>query len=457
MTNDANLQQLALHSDLDPLLAPGTKGFPHTHAPLRASQIGQQGWNVLAGDLPLPIALLKREALEHNIAWMQQRVDAWGIGFAPHGKTTMSPELFRRQLAAGAWGITFANVTQLAIGAAAGVRRALIANQVMAGADLAGIRALRRRYAGLRVLFLVDSLAQLAAIEAWAAGNAASTANRHDASAIDAAPFEVLLELGLNGGRTGCRTDEEARALAARLHASRVVRFVGLECYEGLWAKGRTDADRKLVETLMDRVDDLARTCIAQGWFDTEGDEDVLLSAGGSAVFDLVAGRLKPALGRPLRGLLRSGCYVTHDHGFYAGTQTAIDQRIGCQAGDSLRAALQVWALVQSRPEPGLAILGAGKRDLSFDLAMPVPIARAAAGSLQARGVPDGWRIDALNDQHAYLRWDAADAALAADAPAVGERIGLGISHPCTTFDKWHWMPVVEADYRVSDAVTMRF
>ena len=455
---------LLLDHFLDALLGPGTKGFPHTHAPLRASEVGQQGWNVLAGDLPFPIALLKREALEHNIAWMQQRVDAWGIAFAPHGKTTMSPELFRRQLDAGAWGISFANVTQLAIGAAAGVRRALIANQVMAAADLAGIRALRQRYEGLRVVFLVDSLAQLAAIEAWAAAmcasgmNAANVSNVHDNAQIDAAPFEVLLELGLSGGRTGCRTEAEALTLAARLHASSAVRFVGLECYEGLWAKGRTDTDQLLVDTLMDRVDALARACVAEGWFDTATDEEILLSAGGSAVFDLVAGRLAPQLGRPVRGLLRSGCYLAHDHGTYAHMQSAIDPRIGCPAGDSLRAALEVWALVQSRPEPGLAILGAGKRDVSYDLAMPVPIARSSAGSLQTRGVPNnGWRIDALNDQHAYLRWDSADAALEADAPVVGERIGLGISHPCTTFDKWHWMPVVEGDFGVCDAVTMRF
>ena len=42
-------------------------------------------------------------------------------------------------------------------------------------------------------------------------------------------------------------------------------------------------------------------------------------------------------------------------------------------------------------------------------------------------------------------------------ALAVGDRVGLGISHPCTTFDKWHWMPLVENDYRVSDAVAMHF
>ena len=425
---------------LDPLLSHGLKGYPHRAPAFHRSQVGAAGWNVLAGDLPWPVALLKREALEHNVRWMQARVQQWGVDLAPHGKTTMSPQLFARQIEAGAWGITFANVTQLGIGVAAGVRRALIANQVMAAQDLAGLAHLLQRHGDLRAVFLVDSLPQLMLIEAWA--------RRHGG---DAGPFEVMIEIGLDGGRTGCRTHDEAIVLARRLHASPAVRMVGIECYEGLWAKGTTAQDAPAVSALMDRVDAVAREAVAAGWFETD---EVLVSAGGSAVFDLVAGRLRPALGRPVRGLLRSGCYVTHDHGVYEGMLAQVDSRIGCAAGESLRAALEVWALVQSRPEPGLAILGAGKRDVSFDLSMPRPIVRSRHGSLTTAGVPPSWRITALNDQHAYLRWDATDEAA---APAVGERIGLGISHPCTTFDKWHWMPVVEADYRVSDAVTMHF
>ena len=428
--------------DPDPELQPPMKGLPHHSPALRTSDVGAQGWNVLAGDLPLPVALLKREALEHNIAWMAERTRAWGVQLAPHGKTTMSPQLFQRQLDAGAWGISFGNVFQLAVGVAAGVRRALIPNQVMDAADLAAINKLRATHAGLRVVFLVDSLPQLALIEHWFTCRA------------DAQPFEVLLEIGFTGGRTGCRSEADALALARRLHASTAVQFVGIECYEGLWAKGDSMADQEWVTNLMDRVDAVALQCVQEGLFD--GDE-VIVSAGGSAIFDLVAARLNPSLGRPVLPLLRSGCYVTHDHGTYTRMLQAMAPRLGCDCGDALRPALEVWALVQSRPEPGLAIVGAGKRDLSFDMGLPTPIARAAPGVLLSQLVPTGWRIDGLNDQHAYLRWDATDAALDALAPVVGERIGLGISHPCTTFDKWRWMPVVEADYRVSDAISIDF
>jgi D-serine dehydratase len=310
---------------------------------------------------------------------------------------------------------------------------------VVSAEDLAGIRLLLREHADLRVVFLVDSRAQLALIEAWAARQP------------ERLPFEVMLEIGVPGGRTGCRTVEEAIALATALHASEAVRLVGIECYEGLAASGDTAADTAYANALMDRVEAVARHCDANGLF--EG-EEVIVSAGGSAIFDLVAGRLKPGLRAGVRGLLRSGCYVTHDHGFYKRMLSAVDQRLGCGCGESLRPAMEVWATVQSCPEPALAILAVGKRDISFDLSMPVPIARAAAGSLVPQGVPADWKITGLNDQHAYLRWD--DAA-SPQAPVVGERVGLGISHPCTTFDKWHWMPVVEEDYRVSDAVSMHF
>ena len=435
---------MSAHPDFhsDPLLQPPMKGLPHHSPALHTSDVGAQGWNVLAGDLPLPVALLKREALEHNITWMAERTRAWGVQLAPHGKTTMSPQLFQRQLDAGAWGISFGNVFQLAVGVAAGVRRAIIPNQVMDAADLAAIDKLRATHAGLRVVFLVDSLPQLALIEHWF--------TRH----ADAQPFEVLLEIGFTGGRTGCRSEADALALARRLHTSTAVQFVGIECYEGLWAKGDSAADQEWVTTLMDRVDAVALQCVEEGLFDGE---EVIVSAGGSAIFDLVAARLNPSLGRPVRPLLRSGCYVTHDHGTYTRMLQAMAPRLGCDCGEALRPALEVWALVQSRPEPGLAIVGAGKRDLSFDMGLPTPIARAAPGVLLSQSVPAGWRIDGLNDQHAYLRWDATDAALDALAPVVGERIGLGISHPCTTFDKWRWMPVVEDDYRVSDAVSIVF
>ena len=416
---------------LDPLLDNRHKGYPHDAPPLRRSDIGRQGWSVPAGDLPLPLAVIKRGALQHNLGWMQRFCEQHGIGLAPHGKTTMSPQLFRAQLDAGAWGLTLATVHQLRIGVEAGARRVLIANQVLAAADLRAIDALKARHAGLRVLFLLDSMAQLDAIEAVGA----------------AAPFEVLLEIGLPGGRTGCRTAEAAAALARRAKASPAVTLAGIECYEGLHATGDDAQDRAFTQALMQRVTDIATLADREHLFEAD---EVIVSAGGSAIFDLVVPGLKPLLTRQVSGLLRSGCYVTHDQGHYRRLVSVANQRIGCADAAGLQAAMEVWATVQSLPEPGLAILAVGKRDISHDLGWPLPLAVVPLGEHQPRPAPTDWSISGLNDQHGHLRGALGELQ-------VGDRVILGLSHPCTTFDKWRWMPIVDDDYRVVDALVTHF
>jgi D-serine dehydratase len=416
---------------LDPLLDNRHKGYPHDAPPLRRSQIGAQGWSVAAGDLPLPLAVIKRSALQHNLGWMQRFCDERGIGLAPHGKTTMSPQLFRAQLDAGAWGLTLATAHQLRIAVEAGARRVLIANQVLAAADLRAIDALKAQTEGLRVLFLLDSAAQLAVIEAAGA----------------AAPFEVLLEVGVPGGRTGCRTTDDAAALARRAQASPAVVLAGIECYEGLNATGDDAKDRAFTDALMQRVTDIATLADRENLFERD---EVIVSAGGSAIFDLVVPGLKPVLTRQVSGLLRSGCYVTHDQGNYRRLVSVVNQRIGCADAAGLQAAMEVWATVQSMPEPGLAILAVGKRDISYDLGWPLPLAVVPRGATKPQPAPADWSISGLNDQHGYLRGTL-------DALAVGDRVILGLSHPCTTFDKWRWMPIVDDDYRVVDALVTCF
>jgi D-serine dehydratase len=442
-----------------PLLHASThKGYPAWAPALPAAAVGQQGWHLLQPDWPLPCAVLRHSAVQHNLGWMQKLVAQAGVDLAPHGKTTCSPELFRAQLDAGAWGITVATVGQLALAAHAGATRAVIANQVVLAHDLLWLGQLQAQHPGLQAPFLIDSLQQLQAIEGFAA--------QHPNPG-----FDVLLELGLEGGRTGCRHADEALALARAVKASPAVRLVGLECYEGLWAKGDTHTDSALVAQLMQRVHALARQCDTESLF--QGPE-VLLTAGGSAVFDLVATALcategQPlTLSRPVRGLLRSGCYVTHDHGFYKRLGALAEQRLaqhglsgqpwGC--GNGLQAALEVWAVVQSCPEPGLAILNAGKRDLSFDMGLPTPVAWCAASATDAAQVqptPGHWAVTGLNDQHAYLTLGPSGTAPEAPTLQVGDRVALGISHPCTTFDKWRWMPLVNDQLGVAGAITTCF
>ncbi len=435
---------------LDPVLDARHKGWPQHVGPLRRSQVGAQGWRVLGPEhggegppsLPLPLAVIKRAPLAHNLAWMQAFCEGQGVRLAPHGKTSMSPQLFQRQLQAGAWGMTVATVAQLRVAVQAGAEHVIIANQVLQAVDVAAIVALRQAQPGLRVLFLLDSTAQLRLIEA----------------ARPALPLEVLLELGLPGARTGCRSFVQAMALAQAAKASPAVLLAGVEVYEGSLATGSSAADAEPAAALMTRVQALASACDAQDLFETAAAGDsLIITAGGSAIFDLVAPGLKLQLSRPAQGLLRSGCYVTHDDGNYKRLVSAVNQRIGCTAEQGLRAAIEVWCMVQSVPEPGLALLTAGRRDVSYDIEMPIPVQWCPAGERTARATPAAWRIKALNDQHAYLVWDGVGSGNQQLTPKVGDRIGLGISHPCTTFDKWRWMPVVDEDYRVVDAITTQF
>ena len=431
--------------NLDTILAQtldsATKGYPLSSPALPVSAIGAQRWSVLTGDLPLPLAVIRDSALAHNHAWMRDFTASTGVLLAPHGKTTMAPQIFAQQLAAGAWGITVANVQQLGLCVRFGVRRVLMANQLLGAAEVGAVIRLHEANPDLEFHFLVDSQAQLASIEHLAASQKLSR------------KLTALVELGVPGGRTGARTFDEALAVARGVAASKAVALSGLECYEGLQITGDSGRDEIVVAGLMQRVHDVALTCDREGLF---AGPAIILTAGGSAAFDIVARDLPMKLSKPVLTILRSGCYVTHDSGFYNRMLQGVKARSGAawQSRPGLQPALEVWSRVQSCPEPGLAILTMGKRDASFDLDMPIPGKRYRPGTDAApQPAPSSWKIANMNDQHAYLRFPSDSG----EAPQVGDLVGCGISHPCTTFDKWRALFTVDDAYRVTGAIRTFF
>jgi D-serine deaminase-like pyridoxal phosphate-dependent protein len=429
-----------LDTILSETLDAATKGYPLSSPALPIFAIGAQRWSVLAGDLPLPLAVIRDSALEHNHAWMRDFTAATGVLLAPHGKTTMAPQIFAQQLAAGAWGITVANVQQLGLCVRFGVRRVLMANQLLGAAEVGAVIRLQETHPDLEFHFLVDSQAQLAAIENVAASQMMSR------------KLNALVELGVPGGRTGVRTFDEALTLARAVAGSEAVALSGLECYEGLQLSGDSGRDEIVVAALMRRMHDVAITCDGEGLF---AGTAIILTAGGSAAFDIVARDLPMQLSKSVLTILRSGCYVTHDSGFYNRMLEAVKARSGTawRSRPGLLPALEVWSRVQSCPEPGLAILTMGKRDASFDLEMPIASKCYRPGTdARPRSTPASWKIANMNDQHAYLRFSADD-----DAPQVGDLVGCGISHPCTTFDKWRALFTVDDDYRVTGAIRTFF
>jgi len=440
--------------NLDPILSEtldaATKGYPLSSPALPISALGAQRWSVLAGDLPLPLAVIRDSALAHNHAWMRDFTASTGVLLAPHGKTTMAPQIFAQQLAAGAWGITVANVQQLGICVRFGVRRVIMANQLLGAAEVGTVIRLREAHPDLEFHFLIDSQAQLAAIEDIAASVGANSFARTQPLSRK---LTALVELCVPEGRTGARTFDEALAVARAVAASKAVALSGLECYEGLQVTGDSARDEIVVDGLMRRVHDVALACDREGLF---AGPAIILSAGGSAAFDIVARDLPMKLSKPVLTILRSGCYVTHDSGFYNRMLEGVKARSGAawQSRPGLQPALEVWSRVQSCPEPGLAILTMGKRDASFDLEMPIASKRYRPGTDAApQSVPASWKIANMNDQHAYLRFPVDGDT----APQVGDLVGCGISHPCTTFDKWRALFTVDDDYRVTGAIRTFF
>src|SRR5271167_2771565 len=137
------------------------KGFPVGAAPVVLKEVGTRKWSLLRHDLPFPVAVIKGHALRHNRNWMRDFAGRNGVLLAPHGKTTMAPQIFAMQLEAGAWGITVATVNQLDVCIRFGLRRIIMANQLVGARDIASVIALLNGHPDLELHFLLDSRAQL--------------------------------------------------------------------------------------------------------------------------------------------------------------------------------------------------------------------------------------------------------------------------------------------------------
>ncbi|WP_270935149.1 alanine racemase [Falsiroseomonas oryzae] len=407
------------------------KGVP-PGARLSLADIASQGWRL--PEMPLPLAVLRVDVLRRNARWMAEFAQRNGLSLCPHGKTTMAPQLWNLQLAEGAWGITVATAHQLQVARRFGVKRVIWANQPIGRIAVdAAFDALRDPDFDLFVL--ADSLA---VVEGLAAGAARAGLSR---------PLNVLLEVGAMGGRTGARTVETALEVARAIAAAPGLALAGVEAFEGLLS------ETAQVDAFLGTLVATARACAAEGLF---GTEEVLLTAGGTAFFDRIGPRLAAAgdLGRPVRRVLRSGCYLTHDSlGYEQAYRRMRKESIGLDypPGD-LRAALEVWAHVQSVPEPGRAIITCGKRDISADTGWPVPLRLLRDGDL-AKAMPFGafHKVTGMNDQHGYLI-GPADGLL-----RVGDVVVLGVGHPCTTFDKWQVIPLVDEGFRIVGAIRTFF
>lgn len=424
--NLARVQELA-----DMPIPAGTKGVPLRASGLALGDAASLRWQVLNGDVAMPVLVLKETALANNLAAMAAYARDAGALLCPHGKTTMAPQLFARQIEAGAWGLTAATPAHLALYRHYGLQRILYANQLIEPHVIDWLDQELGDDPDFEFYCLVDSLAAVDALE------------RGLRSSKDG--VRVLIEIGYAGGRCGIRDLDGARQLADAVERSTRLTLAGIECFEGLIARAETAEAIRTVDEFLSFTRAAARDLVART--SLREAETVLISAGGSAYFDRVTSAFDAA-GSSIdrtRLILRSGCYLTQDGGFY----DAISPLAGRAAAPLLRDAIEVWSTVLSRPEPELVITSMGRRDAPYDLGLPKPVRSATPGQ-EPRPLA-GAQVKGLNDQHAHVAVPV-DSTL-----APGDLVGCAISHPCGAFDRWRVILVVDDDYRVTEALATCF
>ncbi|WP_019072794.1 amino acid deaminase [Streptomyces hokutonensis] len=403
------------------------KGLPPDADGLTVAELSAQRRNLFTGGFTTPVLALSAERLEHNLRLMETYATRHGLAFAPHGKTSMAPQLFHRQLAHGAWGITLAVPHQVRVAREFGIDRIFLANELIDAAALKWISSQLDADDGFRFVCYVDSVRGVELMDAALRGAAR--------------PLDVVVELAAGeSARTGARTEAECAAVADAVAAVETLRLVGVAGYEGEVPQ----ADPERVHAWLRRLTALAVEFDKGGRF--KGVDEIVVSAGGSAWFDAVADVFAelPELSLPALKLLRSGAYVSHDDGHYRKLTpfTRVPEE------GALEPAFRLWAQIVSRPSPEQAFANAGKRDAAYDLDLPfAQVVRRDGAERPATGV----EITGLSDQHAWLR-TTAEADL-----EVGDWIGMGLSHPCTSFDKWQLIPVAEADGTVVDYIRTFF
>ncbi|WGD37199.1 amino acid deaminase [Lysinibacter sp. HNR] len=376
-----------------------------------------------------PLLTLDQRALNHNVAtyfhWLHERK----LLLAPHGKTTMSPTLWHQLLDAGAWGITFSTAWQVEIARHNGVRRIMLANSLLDPVGLTWISRELDANPSLEIIAWVDSVASAQRME-----EVLSPLNI-------ARRIPLIAELGAAGGRTGARNPADALALAEYVADSSVLTLAGVGGYEGILAQDRSPEGLSRVRNYLEALAGLLSDTIAEGMYTRHP----ILTAGGSAYFDLVADATSH-LTDQADVVLRSGAFQIHDDGFYSRVSPLRDVSgeevsvAGSLGEEHFIPGMHGWARVVSRPEPGLALLDAGRRDFPYDYDLPEAQLIMGASPAESAEALAGSEVFAINDQHLYLRLgpNATEHTL-----PVGSVVRFGLSHPCTAMDKWRLVPIV--------------
>jgi D-serine deaminase-like pyridoxal phosphate-dependent protein len=318
-------------------------------------------------DLETPVLTADLDAVERNISRMQAYCDEHGVELRPHIKTHKLPELARLQLEAGAVGITCQKLGEAEVMADAGVEDILLSFPLVGSAKAERLAALAGR---VKMTVVGDS--------------AAVAEGLSPVLARQGVEVDFLVECDTGLGRTGVQSPEEAAALAELVDGLEGLRFAGLMTYPSL---------PETAPWLL-----AAREAIEARGLSVER-----VSGGGTPTAERTH-----ELG--VVDELRVGTYIYGDRACIANGSVPLDD-----------CALRVVATVVSRPTRERAILDAGSKTLTSDLAV------GATGHGLLVEYPDA-EVYALNEEHGYV-----DVSRCEPAPEVGDRVTIVPNHACTT------------------------
>lgn len=363
-----------------------------TDEELHGHLIGRQGSR---RDFNTPVLVVELDALMRNIGVMADFAEAHGLKLRPHAKTHKSPEIARRQIAAGAIGACCAKLGEAEVLADGGISGLLITSPVVSAPAIARLVALNARVEGL--MCVVDNIDNVRALAAANDG---------------AKPLALVIDIDPGIRRTGVASAEAAVALLAAIRAEPALSYVGVQCYCGVQQHIETYADRAAA---MDDRAAYVRTIIAA--LTETGGPPAIVTGGGTGTHRIDAG-----LG--LFTELQVGSYVFMDSQYLA------CDLVGDGGGSPFETSLMVDARVISANTPGMVTLDAGFKAFSTDAEPPLVLS----------GAPPGSKYFFMGDEHGAL------VCPDGKAPALAGVVTLAAPHCDPTVNLYDTYHVVERD-----------
>jgi D-serine deaminase-like pyridoxal phosphate-dependent protein len=334
-------------------------------------------------EIDTPALILDLDRVEENIRTMAAFFAARPQKLRPHFKTPKTPEVARRQLAAGAIGITAAKLGEVEVLARAGLSPILLANQIAGRQKVDRLFAIPRN---VEVTIAVESEFNVRELE-----QGAERAGRG---------MDVIIEVDTGMHRCGTSSAEETVALARRIGRG-PLRYRGVMGYEG---HAVLVPDREQRETIARAA--LTRLSAHVAALRAAGLAPEIVSAGGTGTYD-IAGTW------PDVTEVQAGSYV-----FMDGAYRFVRPDLGMPA-------LALLTTIIAR-HGDYAIADAGMKSLTNEFGPP-------------KGKDLAVEVERLSEEHAHIRVGAAEVA-------PGMKIEVVPSHNDTTINLHSEYNVVRGD-----------